>query len=79
MSSMNIVEKRRPQDGQFSTVVDGKPIDVRVGSVATVFGEKIVMRILDKGRSDDRPQPARVPARDLPPLLERWSTPRSAW
>ena len=51
MSGMNIVEKRRPQDGQFSTVVDGKEIDVRVGSVATVFGEKIVMRILDKGRS----------------------------
>ena len=51
MSGMNIVEKRRPQDGQFSMTVDGKEIDVRVGSVATVFGEKIVMRILDKGRS----------------------------
>jgi type IV pilus assembly protein PilB len=51
LSGMNIVEKRRPQDGQFSTSVDGKDIDVRVGSVATVFGEKIVMRILDKGRS----------------------------
>ena len=51
MSGMNIVEKRRPQDGQFSTVVDGKEIDVRIGSVATVFGEKIVMRILDKRRS----------------------------
>lgn len=51
MSGMNIVEKRRPQDGQFSTVIDGKEVDVRVGSVATVFGEKIVMRILDKGRS----------------------------
>ena len=51
MSGMNIVEKRRPQDGQFSTVIDGKSVDVRVGSVSTVFGEKIVMRILDKGRS----------------------------
>jgi type IV pilus assembly protein PilB len=51
MSGMNIVEKRRPQDGQFSTVIDGKDIDVRIGSVATVFGEKIVMRILDKRRS----------------------------
>lgn len=51
MSGMNIVEKRRPQDGQFSTTVDGKDIDVRVASVATVFGEKIVMRILDKSRS----------------------------
>jgi type IV pilus assembly protein PilB len=51
MSGMNIVEKRRPQDGQFSTIIDGKEVDVRVASVATVFGEKIVMRILDKSRS----------------------------
>ena len=51
MSGMNIVEKRRPQDGQFSTVIDSKEVDVRVASVATVFGEKIVMRILDKTRS----------------------------
>ena len=33
MSGMNIVERRRPQDGQFSTVIDGKPVDVRVASV----------------------------------------------
>ncbi len=51
MSGMNIVERRRPQDGQFSTVIDGKDVDVRVASVATVWGEKVVMRILDKGRS----------------------------
>jgi type IV pilus assembly protein PilB len=51
MSGMNIVEKRRPQDGQFSTVIDGRDVDVRIGSVTTVFGEKIVMRILDKQRS----------------------------
>ena len=51
MSGMNIVEKRRPQDGQFSMTIDGKDVDVRVGSVATVWGEKIVMRILDKSRS----------------------------
>jgi type IV pilus assembly protein PilB len=51
MSEMNIVEKRAPQDGQFSTKVDGREIDVRVASVATVFGEKIVMRILDKSKS----------------------------
>ncbi|MFZ9042691.1 MAG: GspE/PulE family protein [Ilumatobacteraceae bacterium] len=51
MSSMNIVEKRAPQDGQFSTTVDGRPLDVRVSSVATVFGEKVVMRLLDKSKS----------------------------
>ena len=51
MSSMNIVEKRAPQDGQFSTQVDGRPLDVRVSTVATVFGEKVVMRLLDKSKS----------------------------
>ena len=76
---MNIVERRRPQDGQFSTIVDGKDVDVRVASVATVFGEKIVMRILDKGRSMIGLSRARLPARHLPALLARWCTRRSAW
>ena len=51
MSAMNIVEKRAPQDGQFSTTVDGRPLDVRVSTVSTVFGEKVVMRLLDKSKS----------------------------
>jgi len=51
MAGMNIVERRRPQDGQFSTVVDGREVDVRVATVSTVFGEKLVMRLLDKRRS----------------------------
>jgi len=48
---MNIVERRRPQDGQFSTEIDGREIDVRVATVATLWGENCVMRILDKVRS----------------------------
>lgn len=51
MAAMNIVEKRRPQDGQFRTVVDGRELDVRVASTATIFGEKVVLRLLDKSRS----------------------------
>ena len=51
MAGMNIVERRRPQDGQFSTTVDGRDVDVRVATVSTVFGEKLVMRLLDKRRS----------------------------
>jgi type IV pilus assembly protein PilB len=51
MSGMNIVERRRPQDGQFSTTVDGRDVDVRVATVSTVFGEKVVMRLLDKRKS----------------------------
>ena len=51
MAGMNIVERRRPQDGQFSTTVDGREVDVRVATVSTVHGEKVVMRLLDKRRS----------------------------
>lgn len=51
MSDLNIVERRRPQDGQFSVQVDNRPIDVRISVVGTVHGEKIVLRLLDKTRS----------------------------
>jgi type IV pilus assembly protein PilB len=51
LGGMNIVERRRPQDGQFSMTVDGRDMDVRVSTLATVFGEKVVMRLLDKSRA----------------------------
>jgi type IV pilus assembly protein PilB len=51
MAGMNIVERRRAQDGQFEASVDGRPLDVRVATTATIWGEKAVLRILDKSRS----------------------------
>jgi type IV pilus assembly protein PilB len=51
MAGMNIVERRRPQDGQLTTVIDGKDVDVRVATVATIAGESCVMRVLDKTKS----------------------------
>jgi len=48
ISNMNIAEKRIPQDGRIQMRVDKIAIDLRVSSVPTVFGEKIVMRILYK-------------------------------
>ena len=48
MSGMDISEKRKPQDGRILTVVDNKHIDLRVSSLPTMSGEKIVMRILDR-------------------------------
>ena len=51
LAELNIVERRRPQDGQFSVIVDKRPIDIRTSVVATVHGEKIVLRLLDKTRS----------------------------
>ncbi len=51
MAELDIVERRRPQDGQFSYNVDGRPIDVRCSIVPTIHGEKTVLRLLDKTRS----------------------------
>jgi len=51
MADMNIVERRRPQDGQIELTIDGHDLDVRVSTTPTVFGEKCVMRLLDRTRA----------------------------
>ncbi len=48
MASMNIAEKRLPQDGGIRTRVAGREIDIRVSTVPTAFGERVVMRLLDR-------------------------------
>ena len=48
MAGMDIAEKRLPQDGRIQIKFAGRNIDLRVSSMPTVFGEKIVLRILDK-------------------------------
>jgi type IV pilus assembly protein PilB len=48
LSNLNIAEKRLPQDGRFSIKSPGKDIDIRVSILPTVYGEKVVMRLLDK-------------------------------
>lgn len=54
ISGMNIAEKRVPQDGRFSQVIDGTVLDIRVSNIPTVNGEKVVMRILSVGDSAAR-------------------------
>ena len=49
MAGLNIAEKRIPQDGRIKTTVGGRPIDLRVSTLPTQFGESVVLRILDKG------------------------------
>ncbi|HDI83196.1 MAG TPA: type IV-A pilus assembly ATPase PilB [candidate division WOR-3 bacterium] len=46
--TMDVAERRVPQDGRIRIKVDGKPIDLRVSIIPTIYGEKVVMRILDK-------------------------------
>ena len=51
LSNLDIAEKRKPQDGRFSATVAGKEFDFRVSTLPTIFGESIVLRILDKSKA----------------------------
>ena len=51
LAAMNIVERRRPQDGQFEMKIDDRYLDVRVATTSTIWGEKTVLRLLDRTRS----------------------------
>jgi len=48
LAEMDIATKRTPQDGRITAVIDGKQYDLRVSTLPSVFGEKIVLRVLDK-------------------------------
>ncbi len=48
MAEINIAERRIPQDGRIGLTVSGKSVDLRVATLPTVYGEKVVIRILDK-------------------------------
>jgi type IV pilus assembly protein PilB len=50
MAGLNIVERRRPQDGQISLDIEGRSVDIRVSTTAVIEGEKVVLRLLDKSR-----------------------------
>jgi type IV pilus assembly protein PilB len=47
MADIDIAERRRPQDGRINLKVGGKQLDLRVSSLPTIYGEKVVMRLLD--------------------------------
>ena len=51
MADLNIAEKRLPQDGRISMKVGGKQLDLRVATLPTVHGEKVVIRVLDKSNA----------------------------
>ena len=48
MANLDIAEKRLPQDGRFSVRIAGKPGDIRISTLPTAFGERVVLRLLDK-------------------------------
>jgi type IV pilus assembly protein PilB len=72
MSDIDIAERRKPQDGRMSVTHSGRKIDLRVATLPTVWGEKIVMRILDNST-------ASLDLRDLSFLEHNYSTYREAY
>ncbi|MEZ0449639.1 GspE/PulE family protein [Cellulomonas sp. ICMP 17802] len=72
MSDIDIAERRKPQDGRMSIVHNGRKIDLRVATLPTVWGEKIVMRILDNST-------ASLDLRDLSFLESNYETYRSSY
>lgn len=50
MAELDIAERRLPQDGRISLTVQGKPVDLRVSVLPTMFGESVVLRILDRSQ-----------------------------
>lgn len=48
MSALNIAETRLPQDGRITKEINGKPVDMRVSTLPTAFGESVVLRVLDR-------------------------------
>ena len=48
MAKLNIAETRLPQDGRIKVAIRGKEIDLRVSTVPTLYGESVVLRVLDR-------------------------------
>ncbi len=65
MSGIDIAEKRKPQDGRISVLHNRRKIDLRVATLPTVWGEKIVMRILDNSAARLRLSDLNMSARNL--------------
>lgn len=65
MAGLNIAEKRIPQDGRIEIKIADKAIDIRVSVLPVVFGERVVMRLLDKTRSFARIDDIGMSERDL--------------
>ncbi|MFZ5953668.1 MAG: type II secretion system ATPase GspE [Candidatus Dependentiae bacterium] len=75
MANLNIAEKRVPQDGRIDIRVAGKPIDIRVSILPVAFGERIVMRLLDKSRTFGKLKDLGFSDRDLQVIMNSITKP----
>lgn len=65
IGKMNIAEKRIPQDGRVETTINDRTIDMRISTLPTVYGEKTVMRLLDKGNVEFKKDSIGFSERDM--------------
>lgn len=75
MANLNIAEKRKPQDGRIEIKVAGKEIDIRVSVLPVMFGERVVMRLLDKSKTFVKLETLGFSPRDLKVLTHYISQP----
>jgi general secretion pathway protein E len=75
MAGLNIAEKRLPQDGRIGLKIAGKDVDIRVSTVPTQFGERIVMRLLDKAGAVLDIKQLGIEKRNLDTMLKLLSKP----
>lgn len=71
LSDLKIDESRIPQDGRISKTIEEKPLDLRVSTLPTVHGEKIVMRIVDKSKKVPKLETLWIEWRNLD-LIKKW-------
>ncbi len=75
LSNLDVAERRLPQDGRISVAIRDQPVDIRVSTLPTVTGEKIVMRLLDESALRPRPESLGLTDHDLRLLLDRINAP----
>lgn len=75
LAHLDVAERRLPQDGRISVSLRDQPIDIRVSTLPTVTGEKVVMRLLDESALRPRPESLGLSDHDLRLLLDRINAP----
>ncbi|MFA7354499.1 MAG: ATPase, T2SS/T4P/T4SS family, partial [Sulfurimonadaceae bacterium] len=75
LANLDIAEKRKPQDGRFSTMVSSREYDFRISTLPILYGESIVMRVLDKQKALVRLEDAGMDAISYQKFLKALKTP----
>jgi len=75
LANLDVAERRKPQDGRIGVAIQGHPIDVRVSSLPTVNGEKMVLRLLDEGSLRPRIEDIGLTDREMRTLADKISAP----